>query len=93
MGWDMRKLVLAFAGLLLSGVSAQATEVYDQNLMHGVYYGSGNGLSPEDFAVVNNNSIELGLRAKLTPCRHGASGTAADRRLERSIRGSAGRCF
>jgi len=63
----MRKLVLAFAGLLLSGVSAQATEVYDQNLMHGVYYGSGNGLSPEDFAVVNNNSIELGLRAKLTP--------------------------
>jgi hypothetical protein len=36
-------------------------------LVHGVYYGTGNGLSPENFATVNNNSIELGLRAKLTP--------------------------
>jgi PEP-CTERM motif len=64
----MNKAILACAGLALAVTgSAHASEVYDQNLVHGVYYGTGDGLSPENFATVNNNSIELGLRAKLTP--------------------------
>src|ERR1700761_5776501 len=62
----MKRIILAVSALVVSGISAQASEVYDQNLVHGVYYGSGNGLSPENFATVNDNSIELGLRAKLT---------------------------
>jgi PEP-CTERM motif len=62
----MKRIVLAVSVLVVSGISAQASEVFDQNLVHGVYYGTGNGLSPENFATVNDNSIELGLRAKLT---------------------------
>jgi hypothetical protein len=59
---------LACAALTLAASgSAKASEVYDQNLVNGVYYGTGNGLSPENFATVDNGSIELGLRAKLTP--------------------------
>ena len=72
-GLTMRKVILACAALALAAAgSAKASEVYDQNLVHGVYYGTGNGLAPENFATVNNGSIELGLRAKLTPNVGGA---------------------
>ena len=68
----MRMVIFASVGLALAATgSVKASEVYNQNLVNGVYYGMGNGGSPENFATVNNGSIELGLRAKLTPLLNG----------------------
>ena len=62
----MKLFACAILAFVVCG-SANASEVYNQDLVHGVYYGSGNGASPQEFSVNTVGGVEVALRAKLSP--------------------------
>ncbi len=65
----MKSVYLAGAALAVSlsiPAASQAAEVFNQNLVDGVYFGSGNGALPQEFTVNTANGVEIGLRSKIT---------------------------
>lgn len=69
-GFTMKRSVLVGAAAsaafaLAASSAAQAGTVYDTSLAGGVYYGTGNNYSPENFAVTTEDGIEIGLRSHI----------------------------
>ncbi len=51
--------------LTLPAVS-QAAELFNQNLVDGVYFGGGNGALPQEFVTNTADGVEIGLRSKIS---------------------------
>src|SRR5512138_2435468 len=73
----MKFLLAAVAAATVAVAAPAHAVVYNANLFHGVYYGSGNGNPPQNFAVETVGGVEVGLRAKLTPNLGNAGGSPA----------------
>jgi len=63
----MKFLLAAVAAATVAVAAPAQAVVYNADLFHGVYYGSGNGNPPQNFAVETVGGVEVGLRAKLSP--------------------------
>jgi hypothetical protein len=62
----INSLAASMAFLALAA-TAHAGIVDNANLVDGVYFGSGNGASPQEFTVNTENGVEVALRAHLSP--------------------------
>ena len=71
----MKFLLAAVAAATVAVAAPAQAVVYNADLFHGVYYGSGNGNPPQNFAVEMVGGVEVGLRAKLTPNLGNAGGS------------------
>ena len=62
----------AAAAFLLAAPSAQAGVTFNSDLAApGVYFGSGNGTSPQEFTVDTEGGVEIALRAKISGSQDG----------------------
>jgi opacity protein-like surface antigen len=58
---------LSAASLVCLASAAQASEQFNQDLAApGVYFGTGNGTSPQEFTTNTADGVELGLRSKIS---------------------------
>jgi len=58
--------IFGVASFVVPGTS-NATVLDNQDLVDGVYFGSGNGALPQEFTVNTVGGVEVGLRAHLSP--------------------------
>jgi hypothetical protein len=57
----------ALAVSLVLPAASQAAELFNQDLASpGVYFGTGNGLLPQEFVTNTADGVEIGLRSKIT---------------------------